>query len=166
MKKIIAIFLSILALSVLAFAEIDTETPKEPRMVGSQKMMDVDNMPSREDIKENMMKIKELNKSGINLTGLENALMKVKNPNATIRLQENLIKFQDKHKERLERLENLEIESMDNETGEMRLKAKEEVRFFGFIKGKATKRFDIAANGTINERSPWYSIFYSEVSDE
>ncbi len=97
--------------------------------------------------------------------GLENALTKVVNENARMKLQENLVKFEAKMQAKLERLEEVEIEEVDEETGEMKIKAKEPVKFFGFIKGKATKRFEIAENGTINEKAPWYRLFYSETEE-
>ena len=98
-------------------------------------------------------------------TGLENALTRVTNEEARTRLEENLLKFQEKLAERLDRLENVELESHDEETGVITLRAEEPVKFFGFIKGKATKRFELDANGNVNERAPWYSLFYSEVAE-
>ena len=98
--------------------------------------------------------------------GLSVALTRVKNENARQRLQQNMEKFQEKYQERLQRMEDVEIEEVDNETGAVTVKAREEVRFLGFIKGKATKRFEMDNQGNINERAPWYSLFYSEVDSE
>ena len=94
---------------------------------------------------------------------MENALTNVENERAREVLQRNLERFLEKYQQRLERkMQNVTIESVDEETGEATITAKEPVRFFGFIKGKATKRFEMDASGNINERAPWYSIFYSE----
>lgn len=98
--------------------------------------------------------------------GLDNALTNVKNENARQRLEANLVKFQEKVQARLERMENVEVEEIDEETGAITMKAEEPVKYFGFIKGKATKRFEIDAKGNVNERAPWYSMFYSEIAVE
>lgn len=95
--------------------------------------------------------------------GLTVALSRVKNENASQRLQLNIQQFQERYKERLQKMEGLEIEDVDEETGAVKLKAKVPVRFFGFIKGKATKRFNINAEGQIEEKAPWYRFLYREV---
>jgi len=99
-------------------------------------------------------------------TGLENALAHVTNENARQMLQRNLERFMEKYQARLERkMENVTIEEVDEETGAVTIKAKEPVRFLGFIKGRATKRFEMDDKGNINERAPWYSFLYAEVKD-
>jgi hypothetical protein len=96
-------------------------------------------------------------------TGLENALSRVTNENARMRLEQNLEKFMQKYQERLEKkMQNVTIEDVDNETGAMTIKAKEQVKFLGFIKGTATKRFEMDDKGNINEKAPWYRFLYSE----
>ena len=99
-------------------------------------------------------------------TGLENALTKVKNENARAMLQRNLERWMEKYQTRMQRMENLQIEEVDEETGEATLTAQEPVKYFGFIKGKATKRFEMDKNGKINERAPWYQFLYSEENSE
>jgi hypothetical protein len=94
--------------------------------------------------------------------GLENALTKVKNENARMRLQENIEKFQLKYQERLQKMEGVEVEDVDEETGAVEVKAKEPVKYLGFIKGKATKRFNINAEGKIEEKAPWYRFLYAD----
>jgi len=99
-------------------------------------------------------------------TGLQNALTRVTNENARQRLQQNIERFQLNYQERMQRMEGLEIEDVDNETGAATIRAREEVRFLGFIKGKATKRFEMDDKGNINERAPWYRFLYREVESE
>ncbi|MBW2977560.1 hypothetical protein KY331_01825 [Candidatus Woesearchaeota archaeon] len=99
-------------------------------------------------------------------TGLQNALTRVTNENARQRLQQNIEKFMQKYQERMQRMEGVEVEDVDNETGAVTVRAREEVRFLGFIKGKATKRFEIDGKGNINERAPWYRFLYREVQQE
>ncbi|MBW3015592.1 hypothetical protein KY330_04160 [Candidatus Woesearchaeota archaeon] len=99
-------------------------------------------------------------------TGLENALTRVKNDNARQRLQQNLDKWMQKYQERMQRMEGVEITDVDEETGEATIRAKEPVRWFGFIKGKATKRFQMDSAGNINEKAPWYRFMYAEAAEE
>lgn len=98
--------------------------------------------------------------------GLTNALSNVKNENARQQLQQNIIKFQENYQQRLEKMEDVEIEGVDEETGAVEIKAKEPVKYFGFITGKATKRFSINAEGKIAEKAPWYKLFYTETTSE
>jgi len=94
--------------------------------------------------------------------GLENALNQVQNQNARQMLEQNMNRFQERYQERLQNMEGLEVTEIDEETGAMKLKAKEGVRFLGFIKGKATKKFEIDADGNITEKHPWYKFMYAE----
>ena len=98
--------------------------------------------------------------------GLAVALTRVKNENARQRLQQNIERFQERYQQRLQNMTDVEVEEIDEETGAVTVRAREEVRFFGFIKGKATKRFEMDAYGNINERAPWYRVFYSEAGSE
>jgi len=61
---------------------------------------------------------------------------------------------------------DVEVEEMDEETGEMKVIAREQVRFLGFIKGKAKKSFEIDAEGNITEKHPWYRFMYREETEE
>jgi len=94
--------------------------------------------------------------------GLAVALGQVSNENAKQQLEQNLARFQEMYQERLQRMENLEVTAVDEETGALNLKAQEPVKYFGFIQGKATKYFSVDSEGKISEKAPWYSIFYSE----
>ena len=99
------------------------------------------------------------------IKGLENALTKVTNENAIQRLEQNLIKFQEHLQARFERMENVEVEEVNEETGAVTIKAQEPVKFLGFINGKATKRFELDNNGNVTEKHPWYSFLYAEDSE-
>ncbi len=99
-------------------------------------------------------------------TGLQNALGKVKNENAKAALERNLNRWMEKYQQRMQRMENVEVTEVDEETGEVEIEAEEPVKYFGFIKGKATKRFTVDKNGKVNEKAPWYSLFYSEDVEE
>ena len=100
-------------------------------------------------------------------TGLENALAHVNNTQAREALQRNFERWMEKYQVRLEkRMQNITLENVDEETGEATVKVKEPVKYFGFIKGMATKRFDMKNSGNINERAPWYKFLYSEETTE
>ena len=94
--------------------------------------------------------------------GLTNALTHVQNENARQRIQQNIESFQERVQERLHKFEDIEITEVDNETGATKIRAREEVRFFGFIKAKATKRFEIDSEGNMVEKHPWYRFMYRE----
>lgn len=94
--------------------------------------------------------------------GLTNALTRVRNENAREMITRNLNRFQERFQERLERMENVEVTEVDEETGEVEVEADTPVKYFGFIKGKARHRFEINNEGVINEKKPWYSFIYSE----
>jgi hypothetical protein len=99
-------------------------------------------------------------------TGLENALGRVTNENARQRLQQNMEKFMNQYQARLEKkMQGVEIEEVDDATGAVTIRAKEQVKFLGFIKGTATKRFEMDDKGNINEKAPWYRFLYAEVKD-
>ncbi len=94
--------------------------------------------------------------------GLSNAMTRVQNENAKEKLQANYERFQEKYSERLGKLERVEIKEMNEETGRMKIKAKEEVRFLGFIKAKATKTFEVDEEGTVVEKKSWYRFLYKK----
>ena len=75
-------------------------------------------------------------------------------------------KLEEKLQNRLQNMEGVEVEEVDDETGAVTVKAKENVRFLGFIKGKATKRFEMDDKGNINEKAPWYRFMYAEETTE
>lgn len=93
--------------------------------------------------------------------GLANALTHVTNENARARIQANMQRFIEKYQERLQKMENVTVE-INEQTEETTVKGKEDVRFLGFIKGKATKRFEIDSKGKITEKQPWYGVLYTE----
>ena len=93
--------------------------------------------------------------------GIFNALSHVTNENARAMLQRNMERFIERYQARLQNMSDVNI-TVDEEHGNATIKAKENVRFLGFIKGKATKRFEIDNNGQVTERQPWYSFMYKE----
>ena len=98
-------------------------------------------------------------------TGLYSALANVKNENARRVLERNMQRFLEKYQARLENASSIEIE-IDEETNETIIKAKEKVKYFGFIDGKATKKFKIENNGKVTEKNPWYRFMYVENQPE
>lgn len=193
MKKYLAILIALVLVSSLVLAangngnanagnseveatttETDAET-EEKSVIATQETSEEETETEDETTEEKPEKVREKEQKKVHLTveekkqfrekviGLENALTNVKNENARLRLEQNLEKFQAKVQERLQRMENVEVEEVNEETGVMKVKAHEEVKFLGFIKGKATKRFEIDNNGNITEKHPWYKFLYAEV---
>ena len=75
-------------------------------------------------------------------------------------------RFEEKFQTRMQKMENVEISEVDEETGAVQVRAKEQVKFLGFIKGKTTMRFNVDENGNIEEDKPWYRFMYKEVNTE
>jgi hypothetical protein len=170
MKKIAALLIALFLVSSIVYAQAGPKGVHEPGTgiesnesgQGTGQGIQVQTTAQEGEANQTQEQAREKNKEMIQ-QGLTNALTRVKNENARQRIQQNIEKFMQKYMERMQRMEGVEIEDVDNETGAVTLRAKEEVRFFGFIKGKATKRFEMDDKGNINERAPWYSLFYSEV---
>lgn len=97
--------------------------------------------------------------------GLENALSRARNENAKQRIQQNINTFQNRYQERMQTMTGVRVSSTNSETGAVRVKGREQVRYLGFIPGRATKTFDIDENGNVEERHPWYRFMYTEYSD-
>ena len=162
MKKLFVFMVAFCLLSAMAFAEQQGQAGGDG--MGGPDLADAGqgDMAQKQarvmDGEGNMARNKEMLQ-----TGLETALSRVTNENARMRLEQNLEKFMQKYQERLERkMQNVTIDDVDNETGAVTIKAREPVKFFGFIKGTATKRFEMDGKGNVNERAPWYSFLYSE----
>lgn len=171
-KKIIALFVLVL-MSSLALAQQGIHEPgtgiEDPEMRGTGQGLDATQTAAQNQANLTQLRNRIQTEEALGQqerqrlqTGLENALTKVNNTRAREVLTRNLERWMGKYQERMQRMENIEIEEVDEETGEATMKAQEPVKYFGFIQGKATKRFEMNRNGTINERAPWYSIFYTE----
>ena len=145
--------------------EMEEDEVEDDEKVGQGKGQDIKKDEKGDTLAQQKLQAreeaKEQNRNKLQ-QGLNNALTHVENENARQRLEQNIIRFQEKYQERMHKLEDLEIEEVDNETGAAKIRAKEEVRFFGFIKGKATKRFEIDNQGNISEKHPWYRFMYRE----
>jgi hypothetical protein len=165
MKKLITILIALVLVSSMVFAQGNA-----PEDAGKPEK--VDSAPEDAGKPENVGKPEDVGKPELisagtdSPKGLAMALTKVKNENARQKLQQNLDKFQEKYQQRLQKMEDVEVEEVDEETGATKVKAKEPVKYFGFIKGKATKRFNINAEGKIEEKAPWYGFLYAEDNSE
>lgn len=169
MKKLAALFVALFLVSSIVYAQAGPKGIHEPgtglesNESGQGTGQGIQVQTTAQEGEQNQTQ-ERARKTAEELTaGLQNALGNVKNENAKQRIQQNIEKFMQKYMERMQRMEGVEIENVDNETGAVTVRAKEEVRFFGFIKGKATKRFEMDDKGNINERAPWYKFLYSEV---
>ncbi|MBU1111414.1 MAG: hypothetical protein ABIG93_02350 [archaeon] len=164
MKKILMLLVIICLVLPLAFAQGNS-----PETTGVDNSMREENSP---DIEQgppegagNDMVIMPGQNNGTP-AGLEMAMSKVQNENALQQLQVNMNQFQERYQERLQNMEGLEITDVDEETGEITLKAREQVKYLGFINGKATKHFEVKNDGEIIEKQPWYRFMYIENKEE
>ncbi len=92
--------------------------------------------------------------------GLDQALSQVENEQARQALQRNMDRFLERHQERLTRAENVTVDV--DQDGSATVRAREKVRYLGFIPGKATTRFEMGRGGGVDEKPPWYRFLYSE----
>lgn len=90
------------------------------------------------------------------------SLTRAKNDQAREQLQSNLQSFHAQYQGRLGHMTHVHVAELDEETGAVTIEAKETVKYLGFIKGKATKRFTINAQGAVSEHAPWYRFLYAE----
>ena len=164
MKKMLYLLLALVLVISLVWAQgqpNETGTDNKPEDVGKP-----ENVTKGQPEAVPVAAGKNITKVEGEPKGLSVALTRVKNENAAQKLQQNIQQFQERYQERLQNMEGLEVEEVDEETGAVQLKAKEQVKFLGFIKGKATKRFNINAEGQIEEKAPWYRFLYREVDSE
>ncbi|MBW2997904.1 hypothetical protein KY321_00055 [Candidatus Woesearchaeota archaeon] len=117
----------------------------------------------RESIKQRQNQMQE-NKAKID--GLKKALEVVKDGNARSKLEGNIDKFQKRVQRKLYMIKEAKVEDVDLQTGKIKIKTKEKVKYLGFIPGSSTKRFEISVDGDIKEEHPWYSFLYAEYDDE
>ncbi len=118
-----------------------------------------------QEMAQNGEQMRERNRERLQ-TGLENALTRVTNENARQRLQQNIERFQERYQERMQIMEGVEISNVDEETGAVQIRAKERVKFLGFIPGTATRRYNMDSQGNVEEKNPWYRFMYAEVQPE
>jgi hypothetical protein len=162
MKKTITLLLTLVLISSVVLAQGKPEDAGQPETTGQPE--DAGAEPQQIMVQE---QTQEGEQARLRIqTGLANALTKVTNENARARIQANLDRWMEKYQERLQKLEDVEVDEVDEETGAVEVKAKEQVKYFGFIKGRATKRFNINAQGKIEEKAPWYRFMYAEVDEE
>jgi hypothetical protein len=91
--------------------------------------------------------------------GLSNALLNVENTNARAAIEANMQRFLERYEARINNM--TEVNVTVNEEGNVEVTGKEPVRFLGFIKGKATTRFEVENNGQVSVKQPWYRFLYA-----
>jgi hypothetical protein len=91
--------------------------------------------------------------------GLTNALANVENANARAAIEANMQRFLERYEARINNMTDVNVTV--NEEGNVEVTGKEPVRFLGFIKGKATTRFEVENNGQVSVKQPWYRFLYA-----
>ena len=173
MKKILAFLVAFVLISSVAFAaQGDSKGEEMTPEVTSAGQGEGGPEAGQGETVQKGIKTQEGEEKGVQNrqmleSGLENALSHVTNENARQKLQQNLEKFMTKYQARLEKtMQNVTIDEVDEETGAVTIKAKEPVKWFGLIKGTATKSFQMDDKGNINEKAPWYAFLYGEIKEE
>lgn len=163
MKKALILILGLFLVISFVYAEQAGEIPT-PTLTSEKEMKQV--RTGEENNTDNESKGPVINVNGTEVqAGLYNALQNVENENARAALQRNMERFLERYQERLQKYENVTIE-IDEETQEMVVKGKKEVKYLGFIKGTATEKIEIAKNGDVKEKKPWFRFMYSEKNTE
>ncbi|NQU98453.1 hypothetical protein HQ533_03215 [Candidatus Woesearchaeota archaeon] len=168
MRKVIVLLIALFLMSSIVMAQGQGNAPDDVGRPETTGMPDETGQPELINMPEDAGKPDDVGKpekaGKPKVTGLEMALTKVTNENARARLQTNMEAFEARVANRT--LEDVEVEEVDEETGEVKIKAKEQVKYFGFIKGKATKRFNLDNEGKLTEKAPWYRFLYADSSAE
>ena len=94
-------------------------------------------------------------------TGLNMAASQVQNEQAKMAIEQNMERFMERYQDRLQNME-FENVSVNATSGEVQVMAQEQVRFFGFIKGKVSTDINVDSNGNVEEHAPWYRFLYSK----
>ena len=96
--------------------------------------------------------------------GLENAVLRVRNNETKLHLEEVLLKIQDNRREIINKLENLTIESNEN-LSNIIITGKKNAKLFGFIKIKHIYKYEILNNGIVIRQKLWYDKFFKDIGE-
>jgi hypothetical protein len=169
MKKIIILIMSLLLVIGFVYAAngTNTEAEKQAKMAKPE-LYEGGDMPTQINKNAGNDSNKSSPVTTINGTqahaGLYNALSNVENPQARAALERNMERFLERYQARLQNA-TIEVE-VDEEINQTTIKVKHEVKYLGFIKGKATDKYHIENNGKIDENKPWYRFMYAEQQTE
>ena len=97
------------------------------------------------------------------VTGLENAMLRVRNQERIQHLNQLMYKIQTQRREMLNRLDNLEIIEDDNE--EVTATGKSEGKLFGFIKIQRRLKYRIDSEGNVKRVRAWHEFMWKKNPD-
>ena len=147
MKKIMIVSLMLLMLASQVFAQSNQNQQNGLVTAGNI-------LAEKEQIREqNQERLQQ---------GLQTALGQVTDTNARMRIESNIDKFQNQYQTRLGKMEEVAIVEVNSDGGSVKIRAREQVKYFGFIPGTAVKRFNINGEGQIIEEHPWYRFMYTQ----
>ncbi len=171
MKKLLSVFVVVLLACSFVIAEQSNNSQNMGEDAQGEMQGEGEQVTEQNQGEENLIMNQEGDQKGDAIRsrsqfhGLDNALSKVTNEQARERLNQNLQDFEARYEQRMARMEGLEITEVDEETGAVKLQAQQQVKYFGFIKGQALHRYEVNANGEINENAPWYRFMYKVVEE-
>ena len=96
------------------------------------------------------------------VTGLENAILRVRNEETKQHLQQVMEKIQTQQRERLNRLEDLEIIEEEDEITAI---GKKEAKLFGLFKLKHMYRYEIQENGNVIRQKRMFDWLWRDIEE-
>jgi len=110
------------------------------------------------------------NRITTNIKGLENAMLRVKNNESILHLEQVMEKIKEQKRARLNQLEGLEIRENIEKVGEFKevkrviAEGKKEAKLFYFIKLKKSYQYEInEETGNTIRIKRWYDIFWKDL---
>lgn len=93
--------------------------------------------------------------------GLENAMLRVRNNETKAHLEEVFAKIQDKRKEQLAKLENMEV-SKDEKTNKTIIKGKGKAKFLGFIPSSKNYEYEVDVEGNVQKHGKAFDFLFKK----
>jgi hypothetical protein len=136
-------------------AEVISQLPNAPSSLNRLRVAKIDD--DRVSVMFNTRTALNYNES---VTGLENAIVRVRNNETAIHLQEVLAKIDAKRELQITKLENKSADKLsDNST---LITGKGKAKFFGLIKMNKEFRYNVLVNGTVVDKPKPFDFVWSK----
>ena len=99
-----------------------------------------------------------------NVTGLENAMLHVRNNETKEHLESVLEKIQEKRKEQLSKLANLTVE-IDQKTNSTIVLGEGHAKLFGFIPVSKEYEYEVSSNGSLSKHGRFFDFLFKQEDD-
>lgn len=99
-----------------------------------------------------------------NVTGLENAILRVRNEETAVHLTQVMAKIEEKRMEQLRKKSDLLVE--ETVEGDVEVSFRENARFLGLLKVPKKARYELSNTGELTyKKGPWDFLFSQEDLD-